>query len=100
MYGRTKRRTRRTRTIRTRRTRRTRRQLGRGRRKSGAKKSKVKKSKTKKKKTKKKKAKRKGPAISATKCKVGEVREGNDKNMWKVKKTKNGVKRWMKMNSA
>ena len=51
------------------------------------------------KKSKKKKPTRKGPKISAKECKIGEVREGNDGNMWKIKKVKNGVKRWMPMNS-
>ena len=70
-----------------RRTRRSSRQMGRGRTQK----------KQTKKKTKKKKVKRKAPKISAKECKIGEVREGIDGNMWKIKKVKNGAKRWMKM---
>ena len=68
--------------------RRSSRQMGRGRTKRKSPKKKPRKKA-------KKKVKRKGPEISATECKVGEVREGNDGNKWKVQKVKNGVKRWM-----
>ena len=40
--------------------------------------------------------KRKSPRISATSVPVGTTKRGIDGNMWKVKKTKNGVKRWFK----
>jgi hypothetical protein len=40
--------------------------------------------------------KRKSPRVSATSKPVGTVMKGVDGNMWVVKKTKNGVKRWMK----
>lgn len=40
---------------------------------------------------------RPSPSISATKCKVGEIKIGNDKNRYKVIIDKNGVKRWRKI---
>ena len=40
--------------------------------------------------------KRKSPIISATSVSSGTIRKGVDGNMWIVKKTKNGVKRWFK----
>jgi len=41
--------------------------------------------------------KRKSPRVSATSVPVGTVRTGVDGNNWKVKKTKTGVKRWVKL---
>ena len=43
---------------------------------------------------------RKGPSSSATKSSVGTKKKGNDGNMWKIVKTKNGTKRWLKMSSV
>jgi len=43
---------------------------------------------------------RKGPSSSATKSNVGTKKKGNDGNMWKIVKTKNGTKRWLKMSSV
>lgn len=43
---------------------------------------------------------RKGPSSSATKYSVGTKKKGNDGNMWKIVKTKNGTKRWLKMSSV
>ena len=43
---------------------------------------------------------RKGPSSSATKSNVGTKKKGNDGNMWKIVKTKNGTKRWVKMSSV
>ena len=40
--------------------------------------------------------KRKSPKVSASSVSVGTTKRGIDGNMWKVKKTKNGVKRWFK----
>jgi len=40
--------------------------------------------------------KRKSPEKSATLYKVGTTKRGNDGNLWVVKKTSNGVKRWVK----
>ena len=40
--------------------------------------------------------KRKSPRMSATSAPVGTVKQGVDGNLWVIKKTKNGVKRWMK----
>lgn len=39
---------------------------------------------------------RKSPGVSATNFKVGTVKRGLDKNLWVVKKSSNGVKRWIK----
>jgi len=41
--------------------------------------------------------KRKSPRVSATSVSVGTVKKGVDGNQWKVKKTKTGVKRWVKV---
>ena len=41
--------------------------------------------------------KRKGPSESATTCAVGTKKKGNDRNMWVIIKSKNGVKRWKKI---
>ena len=43
---------------------------------------------------------RKGPSSSATKSSVGTKKKGNDGNMWKIVKTKNGTKRWLKMSNV
>ena len=43
---------------------------------------------------------RKGPSSSATKSNVGTKKKGNDGNMWKIVKTKNGTKRWVKMSNV
>jgi len=43
---------------------------------------------------------RKGPSSSATKFSVGTKKKGNDGNMWKIVKNKNGTKRWLKMSSV
>ena len=40
---------------------------------------------------------RKSPTESATQFKVGTKKKGNDGNMWEVKTTKAGVKRWIKV---
>ena len=40
---------------------------------------------------------RKSPTESATLFKVGTRKKGNDGNMWEVKTTKTGVKRWTKV---
>ena len=40
---------------------------------------------------------RKSPTESATQFKVGTKKKGNDGNMWEVKTTKTGVKRWTKV---
>jgi len=39
---------------------------------------------------------RKSPGVSATNFKVGTVKRGLDKNLWVVRKSKSGVKRWIK----
>jgi len=41
--------------------------------------------------------KRKGPSESATPFAVGTKKKGNDRNMWVIIKSKNGVKRWKKI---
>jgi hypothetical protein len=43
---------------------------------------------------------RKGPPSSATKSSVGTKKKGNDGNIWKIVKNKNGTKRWLKMSSV
>jgi hypothetical protein len=43
---------------------------------------------------------RKGPSSSATKSSVGTKKKGNDGNMWKIVKNKNGTKRWLKVSSV
>jgi hypothetical protein len=43
---------------------------------------------------------RKGPSSSATKYSVGTKKKGNDGNMWKIVKNKNGTKRWLKMSNV
>ena len=43
---------------------------------------------------------RKGPSSSATKSSVGTKKKGNDGNMWKIVKNKNGTKRWVKVSSV
>jgi hypothetical protein len=43
---------------------------------------------------------RKGPSSSATKFSVGTKKKGNDGNMWKIVKNKNGTKRWLKMSNV
>ena len=40
---------------------------------------------------------RKSPNESATKFNVGTKKKGNDGNMWKIVKNKNGIKRWLKI---
>jgi len=44
----------------------------------------------------KRKTIRKSPKVSAKSVRVGTTKRGIDGNMWKVRKTKNGVKRWFK----
>ena len=41
-------------------------------------------------------SKRKSPAQSATSYRVGTTKKGLDRKMWVVKKTRTGVKRWVK----
>ena len=41
-------------------------------------------------------ATRKAPSASATLFKKGTMKKGNDGNKWIVKKSINGVKRWIK----
>ncbi len=43
--------------------------------------------------------KRKGPSESATKFSIGIKKKGNDGNMWKIVKNKNGTKRWSKISN-
>ena len=43
---------------------------------------------------------RKGPSSSATKSSVGTKKKGNDGNMWKIVKNKNGTKCWVKVSSV
>ena len=43
---------------------------------------------------------RKGPSSSATKFSVGTKKKGNDGNMWKIVKNKNGTKRWLKVSNV
>ena len=43
---------------------------------------------------------RKGPSSSATKSSVGTKKKGNDGNIWKICKNKNGTKRWVKVSSV
>jgi len=43
---------------------------------------------------------RKGPSSSATKYSVGTKKKGNDGNMWKIVKNKNGTKRWLNMSNV
>jgi len=40
---------------------------------------------------------RKGPLFSATKYSLYTQKRGNDGNMWKIVKNKNGTKRWLKV---
>lgn len=40
---------------------------------------------------------RKAPSTSATKFNIGVKKVGNDGNMWKIVKNKNGTKRWLKI---
>ena len=40
---------------------------------------------------------RQAPSISATECKVGTKKKGNDGKMWIVVKVKGGVQRWKKL---
>ena len=40
---------------------------------------------------------RKGPTESATKFSIGNVKKGNDGNMWKITATSSGVYRWQKI---
>jgi hypothetical protein len=42
---------------------------------------------------------RKGPSSSATKSSVGTTKKGNDGNMWKIYKMKNGTRRWLKISN-
>ena len=42
---------------------------------------------------------RRSPTQSATLFRLGTVKKGNDNNLWKIIKTKNGVKRWQKISS-
>ena len=42
---------------------------------------------------------RKGPLFSATKYALGTQKKGNDGNMWKIVKNKNGTKRWLKISN-
>ena len=44
--------------------------------------------------------KRNGPSSSATKFMLGTKKKGNDGNMLKIIKIKNGTKRWLKMSSV
>ena len=41
--------------------------------------------------------KRNGPSSSATKFMLGTKKKGNDGNMWKIIKIKNGTKRWLRI---
>ena len=43
---------------------------------------------------------RKGPEVSAREYAVGTKKPGNDGNMWKIVKNKNGIKRWQKVNAT
>jgi len=43
---------------------------------------------------------RKGPCPSATLFSVGTMKEGNDGNIWSIKKSRTGVKRWVKYGSC
>jgi mevalonate pyrophosphate decarboxylase len=43
---------------------------------------------------------RKGPSSSATKFSVGIKKKGNDGNMWKIVKNKNGTKRWLNISNV
>jgi len=40
---------------------------------------------------------RKAPDISATKCKIGVKKRGNDENMWEIVSKINGIHRWKKV---
>jgi hypothetical protein len=40
---------------------------------------------------------RQSPTISATKCNIGTIKLGNDKEKWIVLETKNNIKRWYKL---
>lgn len=40
---------------------------------------------------------RNGPSSSATKFMLGTKKKGNDGNMWKIIKIKNGTKRWLRI---
>lgn len=44
-----------------------------------------------------KRSKRPSPAESATKFRIGSKRKGGDGNLWIVKKTKSGVRRWQRL---
>jgi len=46
------------------------------------------------------KAERPSPTASATLYPVGKTMKGNDGNLWKIAKTKDGVKRWNKVTTA
>jgi hypothetical protein len=43
---------------------------------------------------------RPSPSVSATLYPVGKTMRGNDGNLWKIAKTKDGVKRWNKVTTA
>jgi hypothetical protein len=43
------------------------------------------------------KKKRKGPSESAKKFALGERKRGNDRNIWEIIQTKNGIKRWKRL---
>lgn len=43
---------------------------------------------------------RKGPSYSAIKYSEGTKKKGNDGNMWKIVKTKKGIKRWLKISNV
>jgi hypothetical protein len=40
---------------------------------------------------------RNGPSSSATKSRLGTKKKGNDGNIWKIVKIKNGTKRWLRI---
>lgn len=46
------------------------------------------------------KALRPSPTASATLFPVGKTMKGNDGNVWKIAKTKDGVKRWNKVTTV
>jgi hypothetical protein len=40
---------------------------------------------------------RPSPNVSATLYPIGHIKKGKDGNHWKIKKTRNGVKRWVRV---
>ena len=43
---------------------------------------------------------RKSPSESATKFGIGNIKKGNDGNMWKIIATSSGVHRWQKITNT